>query len=100
MKPYIKKIPIVLTAAALVGQLSLPAAAIVAVQPRAFQGDVVIADVFRDQTLRSWLLNGNNLGGVGADGILTEEERQGVTELNLSGLGLTSLEGLEAFPNL
>ncbi|MGI5928073.1 hypothetical protein [Pseudoflavonifractor sp.] len=39
MKPYIKKIPIVLTAAALVGQLSLPAAAIVAVQPRAFQGD-------------------------------------------------------------
>ena len=51
-------------------------------------------------TLRSWLLNGNNLGGVGADGILTEEERQGVTELNLSGLGLTSLEGLEAFPNL
>ena len=100
MKPYIKKIPIVLTVVALAGQLSLPAAAITAAQPRTYQGDVAIADVFKDQTLRTWLLNGNHLGGVGADGILTEEERQEVTALDLSGLGLTSLEGLEVFPNL
>ena len=38
--------------------------------------------------------------GIGADGVLTEEERQAVTSLDLSGMNLTSLEGLEAFPNI
>lgn len=69
-------------------------------QPRTYVGDVNITEVFRDQKFQAWLLKSSNLGGVGADGILTEEERQSVTELNLSGLGLTSLEGLEVFPNL
>ena len=38
--------------------------------------------------------------GAGTDGVLTEEERLAVTQLDLSGLGLTSLAGLEVFPNL
>lgn len=100
MKPYIKKIPVALTAIALVGQLSMPATALAVMQPRTYVGDVNITEVFRDQKFQAWLLKSSNLGGVGADGILTEEERQAVTELNLSGLGLTSLEGLEVFPNL
>ena len=100
MKPNIKKIPVALTTIALVGQLSLPAAALAVVQPRTLDGDVNITEVFRDQKLQAWLLDRSNLNGIGEDGILTEVERQTVTELNLSGLGLTSLEGLEAFPNL
>ncbi|MDY4661230.1 MAG: leucine-rich repeat domain-containing protein [Pseudoflavonifractor capillosus] len=100
MKPDIKKIPIALTAIALVGQLSMPATALAVMQSRTYMGDINITEVFRDQKFQAWLLKSSNLGGVGADGILTEEERQAVTELNLSGLGLTSLEGLEVFPNL
>ena len=100
MKPNPKKIPVALTALALVGQLSLPAAALTLSQPLSYAGDITISEVFRDQKLQAWLLNKSNLNGMGADGILTEQERQAVTELQLSGLGLTSLEGLEAFPNL
>ena len=88
MKPNIKKIPVALTTIALVGQLSLPAAALVVVQPRTLDGDVNITEVFRDQKLQAWLLDRSNLNGIGEDGILTEVERQTVTELNLSGLGL------------
>lgn len=100
MKPNPKKIPVALTALALVGQLSLPAAALTLPQPLSYAGDITISEVFQDQKLQAWLLNKSNLNGMGADGILTEQERQAVTELQLSGLGLTSLEGLEAFPNL
>lgn len=100
MKPNPKKIPVALTALALVGQMSLPAAALTLPQPLTYAGDITISEVFQDQKLQAWLLSKSNLNGMGADGILTEQERQAVTELQLSGLGLTSLEGLEVFPNL
>lgn len=100
MKPNMKKIPAALTSLALAGQLCFPGAALAAEQPRPLQGDVMVSDVFTDPILRSWILSGNNLGGMGADGVLTQEERQAVTSLDLSGMNLTSLEGLEAFPNL
>lgn len=100
MKPIVKKLPVLLTTAALVGQLSAPASALEALQSRSYEGDLNISEVFKDQKLQSFLTNSANLGGIGADGVLTEEERLSVTQLDLSGLGLTSLEGLGAFPNL
>lgn len=80
------------------GQLTLPAAAADQAAP-ALEGDLTITEIFSDQNLRSWLRSGG-LSGIGTDGILTEEERNSVTELDLSGLGLTSLDNLSAFPNL
>ena len=100
MKPKVKKLPVMLTTFALAGQLTLPAAALTAVQPRSYEGSINITEVFHDRNLQAWLLNSSNLGGAGADGVLTEEERLAVTQLDLSGLGLTSLDGLGAFPNL
>lgn len=100
MKPKVKKLPVMLTTFALAGQLTLPAAALTAVQPRSYEGSISITEVFHDRNLQAWLLNSSNLGGAGADGVLTEEERLAVTQLDLSGLGLTSLDGLGAFPNL
>ena len=95
-----KKVPVMLTTIALAGQLTLPAVAATPLAPRSYEGSVNITEAFRDQKLQSWLLNAANLGGAGADGVLTQEERMAVTQLDLSGLGLTSLEGLGAFPNL
>ena len=100
MKPTMKKVPVMLTTIALAGQLTLPAVAATPLAPRSYEGSVNITEAFRDQKLQSWLLNAANLGGAGADGVLTQEERMAVTQLDLSGLGLTSLEGLDAFPNL
>lgn len=100
MKPTMKKLPVMLTTIALAGQLTLPAAALVPLQGSAEGESVVITQAFPDKKLQAWLLNAANLGGIGSDGVLTEEERLAVTRLDLSGLGLTSLEGLEVFPNL
>ncbi|WP_209343399.1 hypothetical protein [Flavonifractor sp. AGMB03687] len=100
MKPTMKKVPVMLTTIALAGQLTLPAVAATPLAPRSYEGSINITEAFRDQKLQSWLLNAANLGGAGADGVLTQEERMAVTQLDLSGLGLTSLEGLGAFPNL
>ena len=62
-----------LLAMALAGQLTLPAAAVQGMeQPAVQEGDVVIEETFPDRTFRTWLLDRTNLGGVGADGILTQ----------------------------
>ena len=100
MKPTMKKLLVMLTTIALAGQLTLPAAALVPLQGSTEGESVVITQAFPDKKLQAWLLNAANLGGIGSDGVLTEEERLAVTRLDLSGLGLTSLEGLEVFPNL
>ena len=97
MKANKRVLSFALAALTLVGQLTLPAAA---ADGPAWEGDLVIEEVFRDQRLQSWLQNGSNLDGAGADGVLTREEREAVTALDLSGLGLTSLDHLAAFPNL
>ena len=101
MKPKLKVIPVALTSLALIGQLCIPVAALSNDQPPISRsGNLSITEVFKDHGLQAWLLDSKNINGAGADGILTEEECQAVTELNLSGLGLTSLDGLSAFPNL
>lgn len=90
-----------LLAMVLAGQLTLPAAAVQGVEQLADQvRDVVIEETFPDRTFRAWLLDRTNLGGVGADGILTQQEIEGIVALNLSGMGLTDLRGLEVFFNL
>ena len=100
MKQNNMRLPAAIAALVLAGQLSLPAAVWAADSSAWDAGDLVIQEMIPDQSFRSWLLDGSNLDGAGADGVLTEQERQGVTELDLSGQGLNSLEGLEAFPNL
>ncbi|MGI6030999.1 MAG: InlB B-repeat-containing protein [Eubacteriales bacterium] len=100
MTQQTKKILAGLTAFLLAGQLMLSAAALAEPWADTIQGEVVISSTFTDPKFQQWLRDPKNLNGVGADGILTEEERLAVKELNLSGLGLSSLEGLEAFPNL
>lgn len=98
MTYFKRQLPAVIAAAVLIGQLTLPSAW--AVQSQMGEDAWIIAEQFPDQKLQAWLQDRGNLGGIGADGILTAQERQAVTALNVSRLGLSSLEGLEAFPNL
>lgn len=84
----------------LAGQLTLPATALGGSDTGLLSGDVEITQAFSDAKLIAWLKDARNMNGAGADGVLTLAERQAVTSLDLSGQGLTSLEGLEAFPNL
>lgn len=55
---------------------------------------------FPDPLFRQWLLNEANLNGAGADGLLTPEEIEGITEIHVPSMGLTSLKGIEVFPRL
>lgn len=100
MHTNLKKITSALTAAALCGQLTLSALAADSSALSSTEGELSIEEAFSDPILRNWLKNKNNLSGIGTDGVLTLSERQSITELDVSGLGLTSLDGLENFPNL
>ena len=100
MHTNLKKITSALTAAALCGQLTLSALAADSSALPSMEGELSIEETFSDPILKSWLKNKNNLSGIGTDGVLTLSERQSVTQLDVSGLGLTSLDGLESFPNL
>lgn len=58
---------------------------------------------FPDEAFRSWILDKNNLGGAGADGVLSEDEILSITEMNLSSASsgrITSLEGISNFTAL
>ena len=55
---------------------------------------------FPDAALRAWLLDENNLGGAGADGLLTGTELSAVTDLRLAGLGIADLSGIQHFTAL
>ncbi|MDE6002057.1 MAG: hypothetical protein K2G76_00970, partial [Prevotella sp.] len=60
-------------------------------------GDVEInATNFPDENFRNYLLEQD----YGKDGILTRVERKRVTELDVSGKGIRSLQGIEFFPKL
>ena len=100
MKLYTRRMTAAMAALILAGQLTLPAAALGGSDTGLFSGDVEITQAFSDAKLIAWLKDARNLNGAGADGVLTLAERQAVTSLDLSGQGLTSLEGLAAFPNL
>ena len=55
---------------------------------------------FPDPLFRQWVLDEANLNGAGADGLLTPEETEQITEIRVSDMGLTSLTGIEHFPQL
>lgn len=96
----IRQLSSALLALTMAGQLTLPAAAQAPEGQPVSSDNLAIAEVFSDPTLQAWLLDGQNLGGIGADGVLTPEERRDVTALDVSGLGLSSLDGLGVFYNL
>ena len=83
----------------LAGQL-IPASLAASPQPAA-AGDVAITqETFPDPKFRQWLTQEENLGGFGADGLLTAEELSEIRRMDVSHLGLTSLEGIEVFTAL
>ena len=82
----------------LAGQL-IPPSALAAGAVR--EGGVAInAENFPDSTFRSWLTNSANLSGAGADAFLSAEELAAIRQINVSSLGISSLEGIELFPAL
>ena len=81
----------------LAGQL-VPLSALAA---DAREGGVTInVENFPDSTFRSWLTNSANLSGAGADSFLSAEELASIRQINVSDLGISSLEGIELFPAL
>ena len=67
---------------------------------RAEDGISVDENHFPDPVFCQWILDETNLNGAGADGVLTAEEIQGITEIQVSKLGIASLEGIGVFSNL
>lgn len=65
------------------------------------EGDIVIDETtFPDKTFREWVQNPANLNGAGSDGVLTLAEREAVTEIVITKKQITSLKGIELFPNI
>lgn len=61
------------------------------------RGSVSITEeVFPDEKLRNYVKQFDKDN----DGILSEEERAAVLEINISGMGISSLEGIQVFDNL
>ena len=97
MKLYNIRVTAVLATALMLGQLSAPA---LAAEVSASAGSVNINEAFSDPLFRAWLEDRENLNGIGADGVLTEEERAAVLAVDVSGETIQSLSGIELFPNL
>ena len=55
---------------------------------------------FPDAAFRAWILNPANLNGAGQDGLLTADELQAVTAMDVSNQGIASLKGIEYFTHL
>ena len=72
----------------------------ISVTARAEDGITVDENHFPDPVFRQWILDEKNLNGAGADGVLTAEEVQGITEIQVSNQGIASLEGIGTFVNL
>ena len=57
----------------------------------------ITEDVFPDPIFRQWLMDPSNLNGAGADGSFTQAELADILSINVSNLGISSLEGIEVF---
>lgn len=55
---------------------------------------------FPDVNFRAWLSNPANIGGKGADGVLSKEDIEGITSISVRWCGIKSLSGIEHFVNL
>lgn len=63
--------------------------------------DIIIDEnIFSDEMFRSWILDKNNLNGIGEDGILTYDERMSVKSIDVSEQKISDLQGIEVFTNL
>ncbi len=61
---------------------------------------VVDENVFADEIFRNWILDKNNLNGIGEDGILSYDERQLIKSIDVSEKNISNLKGIEVFINL
>lgn len=98
MNPKRRYIAAILASALLVLPAAGPAAQ--ALEPLLAGGVAIDASTFPDSAFRSWLLDGRNLSGAGADSLLTADELAAIQSLDLSGLGITDLEGIQVFTAL
>lgn len=57
----------------------------------------ITAEIFPDAVFRQWLTSPANLNGAGTDGIFTQEELANIHTINVSSLGISSLQGIEVF---
>ena len=64
------------------------------------QGVQISEENFPDAAFRAWLLRPENLNGIGQDGVLTQEELQTVTAINVKNQGIASWQGIEYFTQL
>ena len=64
------------------------------------QGVQISEENFPDAAFRAWHLRPENLNGIGQDGVLTQEELQTVTAINVKNQGIASLQGIEYFTQL
>ena len=60
----------------------------------------ITEDVFPDAVFRQWLTDPANLNGAGSDGVFTQEELEDIRQINVSSMGISSLEGIEVFSAL
>lgn len=95
MKLYNSRVTAVLTTALMLGHLSAPA---LAAEVSASAGSVNINEAFSDPLFRAWLEDRENLNGIGADGVLTEEERAAVLAVDVSGETIQSLPASSSSP--
>lgn len=112
MKQNGQRITALLMAVLLAGQLTASAALamdgsqnleadIVVDGEQSIQADISVdQQVFPDEAFRAWILDGSNLNGAGADGVLTAEELANIREINVSSKGIKSLKGIEVFTSL
>ena len=92
MKPVFRRSLAALLCALTLNQLIPPASA------RERSDSIFITeDVFPDTVFRQWLTDPANLNGAGADTMLTQEELAEIRSINVSSLGISSLEGIEVF---
>lgn len=92
MKPVFRRSLAALLCALTLNQLIPPASA------RERSDSIFITeDVFPDTVFRQWLTDPANLNGADADTMLTQEELAEIRSINVSSLGISSLEGIEVF---
>ncbi len=83
----------------LVGQL-LPVTGVRAQSSDVGTDIAITEEHFPDKAFRQWLSDGDNLQGYGADGLLTEEELDQITRIDVSRQNIADLTGIEYFTAL
>ena len=99
MKNRIRRSVAFLLAALLVGQLWISVGA-VSETAVAAESVAITEENFPDAVFRQWLTDASHVNGYGADGVFTAEELAQIRSINVSELGISSLQGIEYFTAL